>query len=122
MAGRSEVLNKSFTASGAIPKNRFIKATGTGDAIALATAATDPIIGLSSDTVSAADGEMADGVLLGIGNLQIGGTVTYGGFLTSDATGRGVAATGAVRVGAIAMASGVVNDIIPVLIFHSLGA
>ncbi|MBT9137669.1 MAG: hypothetical protein DDT31_00207 [Syntrophomonadaceae bacterium] len=116
MAGRTEILVKSFVAEGAILRNRFIKpGTGAGS-ILTAAAATDLIIGVSSNIVDAATGDMCDGILLGIANLKLGGTVAYGARLTSDATGRGVAATGTNSVGGIAMAAGVVNDIIPVLI------
>lgn len=115
-AGRTEILVKSFVAESPIPRNRFIKVGTTAGGILLATAATDLIIGISSDVVDADTGDFADGNLIGVSNIKVGGTIAYGARVTSDSTGRAITAVGTVRVGGIAMAAGVLNDIIPVLI------
>ncbi|MDX1976469.1 MAG: hypothetical protein SFT94_02240 [Pseudanabaenaceae cyanobacterium bins.68] len=119
MAGRTELLVKSFQAEGSILRNRFVKPGTAAGSLLTAAAATDLIIGVSSNIVDVLAGDMCDGILQGIANLKLGGTVTYGARLTSDSTGRGIAATGTARVGGIAMAAGVVNDIIPVLLYPS---
>jgi hypothetical protein len=119
MAGRTENLVKSFLAEGAILRNRWIKPGTAAGSILTAAAATDLIIGVSSNIVDTETADMADGILQGIANLKLGGTVTYGARLSSDSSGRGITASGQVRVGGIAMAAGVVNDIIPVLIYPS---
>ena len=47
MAGRTDGLIKNFEASGAIPARHFVKFGAGDDLIALATASTDAIIGVS---------------------------------------------------------------------------
>lgn len=110
-------LIKSRVATTAIPARRFViegPADGTG---APAVDATANIIGVSSE-LDTAVGERASVIMTGnIAEIVCGGTVTRGDALTADAQGRGVTttATGA-RVGGTAEQSGVVGDIISVLV------
>ena len=114
---------RSFYASGAIAAYRFVKFAAADNAMAQASASTDMIIGISNllgaeDTRPVDVGFVGDVVL-----LDIGGTVTRGQDLTSDANGKGVAVTNTVaaatntNVGAVALQSGVDGDRISVLVF-----
>jgi hypothetical protein len=115
MAGRTDGLIKNFAASGAIPARHFVK-FGAGDGlVALATAATDAIIGVSGE-LAAADGERVDIHLSGLAEVVLGGNVTRGtSLLTANADGEAVAAAPAdaasARVAGPAMVSGVDQDI-----------
>lgn len=132
----NSLLQKSFKAEAAIAAYRIVK-PGTADTQVLqAAAATDFLIGVSNE-VGAAINERQDIVVIGIADLELGGTVTRGDPITADANGKGVAATrhthtentagaytqnattGAAAAGRIigfALVSGVASDIIPVLL------
>jgi hypothetical protein len=123
MSLRNQGLTKAFAAGAAISPNRFLK-FGTDDRTVIhAAAATDSIIGVSDD-VGCASGERIDVIMSDIATVEYGGTVTRGGLLISDSTGRAIAATASaganVRTGGTALASAVVGDKGPVLI--SLGS
>jgi hypothetical protein len=115
-------LTKSHTAEAAISANRFVKPGAADYGVVTAAAATDKIIGITTE-IDAATGERTDVVLEGIADLKLGGTVARGDMLTSDATGQGITATPAaganVRIGAMAMISGVIGDVIPAKIVQS---
>ncbi len=113
-------LIKSFTATTAIPHRRQVKfATNDGE-VALATAATDLVVGVSDCPGGAAIGERVDIVMLGETELDMGGTVAAGAFFTADASGKGVAcaptAGNNARAGGIMMVGAVSGDIARVLI------
>lgn len=114
-------LTKSYTAEGAISANRFVKVGAADYGVLAAAAATDKIIGISTE-IDASTGERTDVVHEGIADLKLGGTVARGDLLTSDASGQGVTAAPAAgsnnRVGAMALVSGVVGDIIPVKVLQ----
>lgn len=114
-------LTKSYTAEGAISANRFVKVGAADYGVLAAAAATDKIIGISTE-IDASTGERTDVVHEGIADLKLGGTVARGDLLTSDASGQGVTAAPAAgsnnRVGAMALFSGVVGDIIPVKVLQ----
>lgn len=122
MANRDCV--KSYSAEGTIPANRFVKPGAADYGVLAGAAATDKLIGISQDVIDAASGDPVDVIHDGIANLKLGGTVTRGDLLASDASGQGVTAaptTGAnARYGAVALVSGVSGDVIPVKI--SLGS
>ena len=116
MANRGLV--KSYAAGAAISPCHFVK-FGTSDYTVVTTAAvSDAIIGISVPLVSAALGDPVDIIQQDIADLTLGGTVTRGDLLTSDANGCGVTAAPAAgvnnRTGAIALISGVSGDVIPV--------
>lgn len=107
---------KGYMAQALIEAYRIVK-FGTVDATAVkGAAAADASIGVSVQIDTAA-GEVCDVVRLGPAEVRLGGTVTRGALLTSDATGKAIAATAAagsnVRFVAIADAAGVADDIIP---------
>lgn len=108
---------KSYTAGGAIPNRRFVKWGSADGQVVLATAATDAVIGVSDHPGGAASGERVDIVRLGFTEIELGGTVTRGGFITTNASGQAVAAApaaGAVNsvVGRMDV-SGVSGDVVP---------
>lgn len=117
-------LIKKFKAGATIAKNRIVKFGADDNHVIQGAAATDSLIGIVdfpgplSDTCLVE--ESVDVVLNGVAEIKLGGTVVRGGLLTSDATGQGVAAAPATgvnnRVIGIAMASGVVGDIIGVML------
>jgi len=112
-------LTKSYNAEGAIGANRIVKVGGADYGILQAAAVGDKLIGITTE-VDAASGERCDVVLNGIADLKLGGTVVRGDFITSDATGQGVAAAPSTgvnnRIVGVALISGVSGDIVPVLI------
>ena len=110
---------KSYEASADVSAYRIAKFSDAAASrkVALATAATDPMIGVI-DKMAGLTGEMVDVHLAGLASVELGGTVTAGAPLTSDATGRAIVATVAVatnkRVIGVAHEPGVVGDIIDV--------
>lgn len=83
-------LLKSFTAGGAITAFRLVKFSAA-ETVVLAAAATDSFIGVANE-VAAASGERQDVVLDGIAFIEAGAAFSLGAYITSDASGRGVAA------------------------------
>ena len=84
-----------------------------------ASASTDELVGVFQHTTSAAD-EAVRVMLSGITRVKLGGTVVRGGWATSDADAKAVAAAPAAGVNASVigrfMASGVDGDIVPLLL------
>lgn len=110
---------RSFVAEAAISANRVVTFGATDDNVLTAAAVTSTLIGIV-EGVSPVLGERVDVVMTGIADLQIGGSVTRGAYITVDAQGRGVASAPAAGVNnnviGVALQSGVSGDIIPVLI------
>lgn len=111
------LLNKNYLAEAAIAPFRIVRMGAADGGVLQAAAATDALIGVS-EAVGPASGERCDVVKVGLADVELGGAVVRGGPVTSDATGRGVAAAPAVgannRVIGFAEVSGVAGDIIPV--------
>lgn len=118
MAGKSTGLIKAFRAAGAIPARALVKLSAD-DAVVVATAVGDAIIGVSGE-LDTADGEICDVQLSGIAEVKLGGNVTRGDFITAAAAGEGVTAAPAAgtnnNVLGRAFASGVDGDIVAVLL------
>lgn len=114
-------LTKNYLAEGAISANRLVKVGAADYGVLQAAAVGDKIIGITTE-IDAASGERVDVVHEGIADLKLGGTVARGDLLTSDATGQGVVAAPAGgtnnRIGAMALISGVIGDIIPVKVMQ----
>lgn len=112
-------LVKSYNAGGAITAYSIVKPGSNDYDVVLAAAGADSAIGITRE-FAAASGEPVDVVHDGIANLKLGGTVTRGALLMSDASGFGItAAAGAgtnVRVIGVAIISGVSGDVIPVMV------
>jgi hypothetical protein len=115
----NQLFSKSFNAGGALAANTIVKAGANDYDVLQAAAATDAILGVTTE-LAANTGERVDVVLLGIADVKLGGTVTRGALITSDASGNGVAAVPGVgvnnRIVGIAVIAGVVGDIVPVLL------
>ena len=112
-------LIKTFTAEATVAPYRIVK-HGSADTNAVpASAVTDSMIGVSGqvqgDITKRVDVTMSD-----IAEVELGGTVTRGDWLTSDANGKAVTAAPAAgtnnNVIGRAMASGVLGDIAPVFL------
>lgn len=116
------LLTKNYTASTAVAARRFVKWGATDHAVVAAVAANDGIIGVTAD-LGAGAGERIDVHHLGLAEIELGGAVTRGDFLTADDEGRGVTAVLAadeiIRSGAIVMESGVEGDIVHALLVPS---
>ena len=115
-------LIKNYTGQGSILPMRIVKAGTSDGCVAQASASTDPFLGISSGavTMSFDDGDPVDVIHRDIADLQLGGVVAYGNYLTSDANGCGIVAAPAAgvnaQVAAKALESGIAGDIIRVLI------
>lgn len=83
------------------------------DYIDLADAAAVTLFGVLQDKPEAS-GRACNVRRIGRSKLVLGGTVTYGQKLTSDANGAGVAATTGQRYGAIALEGGDAGDTVTV--------
>lgn len=107
---KNDGLIKTYIAAGAIPAYRIVAYGATDTEAALATAATDSILGVSDLGVGA--GDRVDVHHSQIAFVEYGGTVSRGDWLTTDATGRAIATTtaGNETIGKAAK-SGVVGDI-----------
>lgn len=130
-------IEKSVKCTAAISTAYTIAKFGADDnTLSVATASTEELIGVFQHTTAAAGDEVRV-MLVGISEVKLGGTVTRGNLITSDASGQGVATTqhthtentagtytqnattaaaSAVRVIGKALASGVSGDLIPVLL------
>lgn len=123
MMGATSGLEKSVKCTAVIATAFLLAKFGADDdTLSQATASTEELVGVFQHTTTAA-GQEVRVMMSGISRVKLGGTVTRGGLLTSDASGQAVA-IGAVAgtnyaVIGRAMASGVSGDIIPVLIAPS---
>lgn len=121
---RNQGLTKNYVAGAVIAAYRIVK-FGANDAEVLqAAAATDLLVGVTDRAYPEAAGERVEITRTGIAEVEYGGAVTRGQKLTSDATGRAIAAAPAaganVQVIGIAEVSGVLGDIGSMLIAPSV--
>ncbi|MBS7541490.1 DUF2190 family protein [Ancylobacter lacus] len=111
---------KTFIAGGAIGHRRYVKFGAADGTVLQAAAATDAVIGVTDCPGGVATGDRVDVVLLGVTDVEFGGTVARGGLLVSDASGKAVAAAPAsganVFVGGRALVSAVSGDIVPAFV------
>lgn len=112
-----------LAATAAIAAYTIVKFDVLDGNIVPAAAAADLLMGVSTD-IPAAIGDRCDAQLDGICEVLYGGAVTRGQKLTSDASGRAVAAApgaGAnVQIIGTAMVSGVLGDIGQIVISQSV--
>lgn len=113
---------KTFDASGAIVAYSIVKATATDFAVAQATAATDKVLGVTTE-IDAADTERVDVVISGTAFVKAGGTIAAGDPITANASGYAVTAAPAAgsnnRIIGFARQSAVSGDVFEVIL--SLG-
>lgn len=112
-------LAKNYIADSAIPPFRIVCPIAADDRVRVCSAATDLMIGTSTD-IGAAAGERCDVQLATIAFVEAGAAFSRGSPITSDALGRGVAAAPAAGVnnaiiGRALEAAGAAGDIVRVL-------
>lgn len=112
---------RNFTAgSGGVRQYRIGKLGATDGEAVEATAVGDTLIGVSVQPGTAAQGQRVDLAIDGVAEVEFGGTVTRGAYLTTDSQGRAVAAAPAAGVNngivGIALVSAVVGDIGPAMV------
>jgi hypothetical protein len=116
----NQLIVKNYVAGAAIADNQLVKFGASDDTVVPATASTDAVIGVVDQPNGAASGRRVDVVLFGVTDVQAGGTITRGSPLTSDATGKVVAAAPAAGVNArtigFALSSMVSGDIMPAFV------
>jgi len=119
----NQILAKNYTAGAAIAAFRIVKMGSNDGEVVQSAAATDLLIGVNGE-IAPASGERVDIQKVGIARIEFGGTVTRGGPVTSDATGRAVAAAPAAgannRIIGFAEVSAVSGDIADVLLAPGL--
>ncbi len=107
--------HRSVLAQALIAGCLIIKHGTLDNTAALATAPGDLLIG-TNDSLPKEIGEMVDYPTAGTGQVKLGGVVTRGQPITSDAASKGVAAAPAagtnVRIIGFALQSGVADDVI----------
>jgi len=115
MSSHSDSKIQSFKAAAAIARGLCVKAGADREHVAVCSAATDKIVGLTNSAPTEAE-EMVEVCLPGGGAKgKLGGTVSWGDMLTSDSAGKLVATTTENdRIVAMAMEDGVANDLIAV--------
>ena len=91
---------RTYTCETAIPNRRQVKPGSVDGKVALATSSTDLIIGVSDCPGDAAIGDRIDIVLFGETEVDVGGTVGFGAYITADANGKAIAAAPAAGVNA----------------------
>ena len=117
MAGPNAILTKAFDAGGAITEKLLLKMGALDEELIQAVDSAAPIVAVARETV--VSGARVDVDMVGIATVKLGGTVTRGDPLTSDANAKAVAAAPAAGVNnyiaGFAMASGVLDDEIEML-------
>ena len=112
-------LTKTYVAEAAVTKRRIVKFGATDGEVVMGAAVGDAIFGVATE-LDVAITDRVDVIVAGIAEIEFGGTVTRGGLVTTDATGRAVAAAPALAVNnsviGRAMVSAVIGDVAPVLL------
>ena len=110
------VLARAYDSQSAIGKFLFVKPGSADGTATLATAATDLITGVNGE-LDVVSGERHDVTHIGITYLVAGAAFARGAKLTSDSSGRGVAAATGNQVGAVALESAAAaGDMVRVLV------
>lgn len=110
------LLTQSYRTAAAVAAYLIVAHGSDARTAAVASAATDPLIGTVGEYGSEAGG-MADVVKVGVSEVKLGGTVANGDPLTSDAAGKAIKAVEtagtSVRIIGFAESDGEADDIIP---------
>jgi hypothetical protein len=119
MLGKTTIMEKSAKCTAAVVANTIAMPGADDDTFSTATGVSDELIGLFQHDTSVAGAEVRV-MLEGIAEIKLAGNVTRGNWLTSDSAGKGLAAAPAAGVNnnviGKALASGVTDDVIPMLI------
>ena len=120
MIGETSGIEKTMIAEAAVETKYLIAKFGTSDEEVKigASATAHALVGVMQGKAAAAG--KVNVMLTGITLVKIGGAVTRGDYLTSNADGEGIATTTAKNylVG-MALASGVDGDVVPLLLSQS---
>lgn len=112
---------RGFEASAAVAAFKIVRFSeaATTTRIAQASVNTDPVLGVSGNLPQTV-ADIVDVTMSGIGLVTLGGTVTAGAELTTDANGNAIVATPTagvfMSVVGKALAPGVAGDVIEVLV------
>jgi hypothetical protein len=113
-------LIKNFIAGAAIAAARIVKLGAADGTVVQGAAVGDSLLGVCVQPGGAGNGERVDVALGGIAEVEAGGAITRGDWLTSDAAGKALSAAPAAgtnnNVIGRAMASAANGDLIPVLL------
>lgn len=114
---RTDLLIKTFHAPVAVAGYLLVTPGADDSEVAAADAATDPLIGVTTQIGTQANGR-CDVVMGGVTEVVAGGAVSRGASLTSDSSGRAVAvgATASRTIGIALTAAAQAGDIISILI------
>ncbi|HCZ47418.1 MAG TPA: DUF2190 domain-containing protein [Gammaproteobacteria bacterium] len=110
---------ETYVAGGSISKNTLLKFDSSDDAVVVATAATDLIIGVALN--DAASGERVEVQVSGIAEVKSAGAISRGAFVTATTAGEAVAlaAAATIKTGiGRALKTAADDDIFPMLITH----
>jgi hypothetical protein len=114
------VLRKSLKAGATVNPSRFVIAGAADNYVIQAVNGAVAILGVSVEHITAAAESVMDITMLGIEFIELGGTVARGSYVTADSVGRAVAANivpgTELHVGGRTMVSGVVGDIVPIIV------
>jgi hypothetical protein len=112
---RSETLIKTFMAPAAVEGHCIVTLAAGLFTVQSAGAVTDPLIGVTT-RIGSQDNGRCDVIAAGFTEVKIGGAVTRGDSLTTDASGRAVTAAGTDRVIGIALQDAVADDIAAIML------
>ena len=107
---RTDTLIKTFHAPASVEGYRIVTLAVGVNTVETANAVTDPLIGVTT-SIGSMDNGRCDVIVGGISEIKIGGSVTRGDVLTTDASGRAVTAAGTDRVIGMAINDAVADDI-----------
>jgi len=92
------LLIENFDAEAAINPYRIVKHGANDYGAAQASAVSDALFGVSDSLGADAAGDRVDIITAGLAEVEYGGNVTRGDWLTSDANGKAIAASPATGV------------------------
>lgn len=114
------LLTKSYTTGAIVNPCRLVKAGASDNVVIQATDGSAAYFGVSAENLIVASGDMVDVIKAGLAWIELGDTVVRGDKIKADAVGRGVAVTivagTTVHVAGTAQISGVVGDIIAMMV------
>jgi hypothetical protein len=93
MPANNPKLTKTYAAGGVIAGYRIVNLSADGTVVQ-SDAATDALWGVADMNGAVASGDPVDVHLLGLAEVQYGGTITCGDKLTADADGKAISVSG----------------------------
>jgi len=116
----NNILAKSYSTGALVAASRLVKWGGSDFTVIQGTDGAAALLGVSVEHVNPPIGGFIDVTRLGLQYVELGGTVTRGQYVTSDANGKGVAAAivagATLHVVGIAEESGVAGEKILVMV------